>query len=84
MVVLFLVIVATFVIRINEKNTLRYAIVLVNKIDVLGSPDDQGTELFSLHEGVKFKVEELRGDWSKIRLADGKIGWVKRSVFEII
>lgn len=84
MVTLFLIIAAIFVIRIHEKNTLRYAIVLVNKIDVLGSPDDQGTELFSLHQGVKFKVEELRGDWSKIRLADGKIGWVKRSVFEII
>ena len=41
-------------------------------------------ELFSLHEGVKFKVEEIRGEWAKIRLEDGKVGWVKKDAFEII
>jgi len=73
-----------FAIRVHEQNTLRYAIVLVNKVDVLSSPEESGTELFSLHEGVKFKVEEQRGEWAKIRLADGKVGWVKKDVFEII
>lgn len=84
MVLLFLIIASLLIIRIHENNTLLYAIVVVDKIDVLSSPDNQGTELFSLHEGVKFKVEEIRGEWAKIRLADGNVGWVKREVFEII
>lgn len=83
-VALLLVITTILVVRINENNTLHHAIVLVDKVDVLSSPEQQGTELFSLHEGVKFKVEEIRGDWAKIRLADGKVGWVKKEVFEII
>lgn len=79
-----LLVVNIFIVRIHENNTLHYAIVLVDKIDVLSSPDDQGTELFALHRGVKLKVEESRGDWAKIRLADGKIGWIKQQAFEII
>lgn len=82
--ILFLVVTTILVVRINENNTLHHAIVLVDKVDVLSSPEQQGTELFSLHEGVKFKVEEIRGDWAKIRLADEKVGWVKKDVFEII
>ncbi len=83
-VILFLFITTMLVVRIHENTTLHYAIVLVDKVDVLSSPEAQGTELFSLHEGVKLKVEELRGEWAKIRLADGKVGWIKKDVFEII
>lgn len=82
--ILFLAITTILVVRINENNTLQHAIVLVDKVDVLSSPEQQGTELFSLHEGVKFNVEELRGEWAKIRLADGKVGWVRKDIFEII
>jgi len=81
---LFLIVTTILVVRINENKTLHYAIVLDNKVDVLSSPEQQGTELFSLHEGVKFKVEEIRDEWAKIRLADGKVGWVRKNVFEII
>jgi len=83
-ITLLIIITIILVVRINENSTLHYAIVLVDKVEVLSAPEEQGTELFSLHEGVKFKVEEIRSDWAKIRLADGKVGWVKRDVFEII
>jgi len=81
---LFLIVSIIFIIRIHENNTFQYAIVLEQKVDVLSSPDSEATELFSLHEGVKLKVEEFRDDWAKIRLADRKVGWVKRDAFEII
>ena len=83
-VVVLLIITTIFVVRIHENNTARHAIVLVDKVDVLSSPEEGGNELFSLHEGVKFGVEEIRGEWAKIRLADGKVGWVKKMVFEVI
>ena len=83
-ITVFLIITIILVIRINENNALHYAIVLVDKVDVLSSPEEQGTELFSLHEGVKFRVEEIRGEWAKIKLADGKVGWIRQNVFEII
>lgn len=83
-IVLFLSIATIFIIRAQENKTSRYAIVLTDKIDVLSSPGMQATELFSLHEGLKVKVEEIRDDWAKIRLADGKVGWVRKDFFEII
>ncbi len=84
LIAVFLIVTIALITRINENNTLYHAIVMVNKVEVLSSPDQQGTELFSLHEGVKFRVEERRDGWARIRLADGKVGWVKQDVFEII
>ena len=84
-VTVFLIFISTiFGIRVHENKTLHYAIVLEKEVHVLGSPDEQGTELFSLHEGVKIKVEDTRTKWAKIRLSDGKVGWVNLEVFEII
>jgi len=73
-----------FILRVKEDTSVKYAIVLADKVDVLGEPSEKGTELFSLHEGAKLKIEEYSGEWAKIRLADGNVGWLKKDVFEII
>ena len=57
---------------------------MADKAEVLGEPSENGTELFSLHEGAKFKIEEYSGEWAKIRLADGNVGWLKKNIFVII
>jgi hypothetical protein len=36
-----------------------------------------------LHEGVEFKVAELRGGWVHIELADGNQGWVREQEVEL-
>jgi tetratricopeptide (TPR) repeat protein len=72
------------VLKIKEDTSVKYAIVLADKVDVLGEPSEKGTELFSLHEGAKLKIEEYSGEWAKIRLTDGNVGWLKKDVFEII
>lgn len=33
--------------------------------------------LFSLHEGTEFTVHDRANEWLRIRLADGKQGWIK-------
>ncbi|NOZ60813.1 MAG: tetratricopeptide repeat protein [Calditrichaeota bacterium] len=73
-----------FYLRAHEETSVKYAILLVEKTDALGSPEEDGTVLFSLHEGVKFKVESYNDGWARIRLANGSVGWVKKDVFEII
>ena len=75
---------SVFIMRVNEDTTVKYAILMTDKVDVLGEPSVNGTELFSLHEGAKFKIEESSGEWAKIRLAGGNVGWLKKDVFEII
>ena len=70
--------------RVHEYNNIKYGIILVNKVDVMSSPDDNSTEVFSLHEGTKAQVQKQVNNWFQIRLSDGKVGWVIQDVLEII
>ena len=73
-----------FVVRIYENETKIEGIVLVDKVDVSSAPGMAGTEVFTLHEGVKLQIKDRSGEWAKIRLADGKVGWLKQEVIEKI
>ncbi len=67
--------------RISERE---YAIITAASVTVKGAPNDSGTSLFLIHEGLKVRVVEELGDWYNIRLADGNEGWVAKSDIEII
>lgn len=61
-----------------------YAIVTVSNITAKSEPSASGGDAFSIHEGTKVRMEETLNKWSKIRLADGKIGWVPSQTIETI
>jgi len=52
------------------------AIVFVQESKVKSSPNSKSEESFRLHEGTKVQVLETYNDWKKIKLSDGKVGWV--------
>ncbi|MFC1502514.1 tetratricopeptide repeat protein [bacterium] len=61
------------------------AVILADRVDVMSSPsDEEGLEVFSLHEGTKVRIDQQTGEWLEIILADGKVGWVRKEVLEII
>jgi len=60
------------------------AIVTTPSVVVRSSPDDSGTEIFLVHEGLKIKVVQNQDQWSEIKLSDGNKGWVKTTDFVII
>lgn len=60
------------------------AVVLVPKVDVKSAPTKDGTLVFSLHEGVKVRVEQKTDGWFEIKLADGKEGWLPTRAVGII
>jgi len=43
---------------------------------VKSNPNSRSEESFRLHEGTKVQVIETYNDWKKIKLSDGKVGWV--------
>lgn len=51
-------------------------IVMTPSVIVRGAPNDSGTELFVIHEGLKVQVVDSLGEWYNIRLADGNEGWI--------
>ena len=63
----------------------RDAIVMSAAVSVKSTPADNGTDLFVIHEGTKVSIiDESMKDWKEIRLADGKVGWIKTSQMERI
>ncbi|WP_194766194.1 SH3 domain-containing protein [Tamlana sp. I1] len=52
------------------------AIVFVQESKVRSTPNPKSEEAFRLHEGTKVQVLETYNDWQKIKLTDGKTGWV--------
>lgn len=54
----------------------KYAIVFAKETVVKSEPNLRSEATFELHEGTKLRVIDAVNDWKKIRLADGKIGWI--------
>ena len=57
-----------------QKN--RTAIIFVAKVEIKNAPSTSSEEVFELHEGTKVVILDELDNWKKIRIADGKIGWI--------
>lgn len=68
----------------NYQRTSRAAILFSKNAYVKSAPDPQSTDLFILREGIKVSLLESEGEWQKIQLADGKVGWIKKEGLEVI
>jgi len=60
------------------------AIVFDEKVSVKNAPLASGQEVFELHEGAKVKVLDEVDVWKKIKLADGKTGWIQSESLKIL
>ncbi len=61
-----------------------HAIVFTPSIVVKSTPDDSGTDLFVIHQGLKVKVIDKVRDWVRVELEDGNDGWIKSDNLQII
>ncbi len=67
--------------RITQHNT---AIVFSPAVTVKSAPNENGTDLFIIHEGLKVTITSRSNGWKEIKLSDGKVGWLPDdSVVEI-
>lgn len=81
----FTVMTVIFTVKQNSRVADRdYAIVMTPSVTVKGAPDNSGTDLFVIHEGLKVQVIGSLGDWVNIRLGDGNEGWVVKNDVEKI
>ena len=60
------------------------AIVFVQESKVKSDPNSRSEESFRLHEGTKIQVLETYNDWKKIKLSDGKMGWVNSEDIKLL
>lgn len=81
---LFLVSFTAALERNNEIVAPDQAVIVSPSVVVKSSPSLSGTDLFVLHEGTEITVTDQVGEWTEVRISDGRIGWVPSATFEVI
>jgi len=54
----------------------RTAIVFKTASEIKNAPSSNSDTAFKLHEGTKVRVLDQLDNWRKIKIADGKVGWI--------
>lgn len=73
-----------FFLRVREDVTVKEAVVLDQNAAVLAGPQRDATEVFVLHEGAQVRIIDRSGEYLRIRLSDGKDGWILGGALEAI
>ncbi|MCX6270115.1 MAG: tetratricopeptide repeat protein [Bacteroidetes bacterium] len=60
------------------------AIIFAPAVNVKSSPDESSVDLFVLHEGSKVIITDNLGDWYKIFIANGSVGWIPAETMKVI
>lgn len=60
------------------------AIVFADEVVIKSEPNDRSLEVFRLHEGTKLYVLDELNDWKKVRIADGKTGWLSSEDIKLL
>jgi SH3-like domain-containing protein len=63
--------------RYNRELSVQYGILVESVYSVKAAPDENSNDAFVAHEGLKMELIDKVGDWVKIKLPDGKVGWVE-------
>lgn len=79
-----LIAVILFFSSLERESSNDYGILLKSVATAKISPDAQSNDAFVIHEGIKFRIEDEVKNWVKIRLADGKVGWLTENSFDLI
>ena len=81
---LLLITAALLSIRLNRELSLKNGIIVENIVNVKLSPDSGSDDAFIVHEGLKVILEDKVENWIKVRLQDGKLGWIPREDVKVI
>ncbi len=70
--------------KYKDVSTENTAIVFDPSVTIKSSPDEGSVDLFVLHEGAKVELVDQVGQWYKIRIANGSVGWMKKDALKEI
>lgn len=83
-IIALLISVILFFSSLARESSNDYGVLLKSVSNVKISPDAQSEDAFVVHEGIKFQIEDEVNNWVKIKLSDGKVGWLPENSFEVI
>jgi hypothetical protein len=80
-IILLLLSISSLIFSFSQKKNLvahQTGIVFSPTVNIKSSPDEQGTDLMIIHEGIKVTVVDSLQDWYNVILPDGNEGWLKK------
>ncbi len=83
-IVLLFLVLTILIVRYNYETTNEFGILVESNANVKVAPDFDANDAFIIHEGIKFKIEDKVENWTKIKLTDGKVGWLNNNLFKPI
>lgn len=72
------------VIKFNREFNIKNGVIVEQSATAKLSPDPDSKDAFVIHEGLKVKIEDKVENYYRIRLQDGKQGWLPQNDLRII
>ncbi len=82
--VVLLVTATLLIVKLNREVNIKNGVIIEPTVIAKVSPDNDSNDAFVIHEGLKVRLEDNVGNWYKIRLQDGKIGWTNKQDLKVI
>jgi tetratricopeptide (TPR) repeat protein len=76
-------IVFAFIQRSDFKD-LQPAIIFAEESSIKSEPNASSQQVFVIHAGTKVNVLDQLDEWNKIKLADGKTGWIQKNELKLL
>ncbi len=71
-------------VQFNDFKADQPAIVFDSEVQIKAEPNNRSEAIFVLHEGTKVNILEGLNEWKKIRIVDGKTGWVTSESIKLL
>ena len=83
---LFICIVAIVFAYIQRRDfkDLQPAIIFAEESSIKSEPNASSQQIFVIHAGTKVNVLDQLDEWNKIKLADGKTGWIQKNELKLL
>lgn len=65
-------------------DAVKHGVIVQTSVTVLSSPAEDGNQVFKTVEGVKVRVEDAVEEWVRVKMADGRSGWIKKEQIMVI
>jgi tetratricopeptide (TPR) repeat protein len=82
--VLLIITSALLIIKLNRELNVSSGVIVEQSVNVKLSPDYKSNDAFIIHEGFKVIVEDEVDNWVRIKLPDGKVGWMPKEDLKVI
>jgi tetratricopeptide (TPR) repeat protein len=82
--ILLILSITLLAVKLNKELNIKNGVVVENTVNVKLSPDTGSNDAFIIHEGLKLRLEDEVDNWIKIRLEDGKVGWIMENEAKVI